>query len=155
PTGPTAPVNPIVEQGRTPYGTPGAPGTGTPIDPAEGRYVDMNYEPIPPQRLRAAFTSNDPNEAFLAVAKRMPIRMHMVVDQRYLNRLLAECGNSNLIVEIRQVRINREVWDGSSVTGGAVSPGRVEGTRGGFAGGGERGRGVYRGGGESGEEEKP
>lgn len=108
-----------------------------PIDPAEGRYVDMNYQPITPEDLRASFTSTDPTKAFLAVAKRIPIRMHLVVDQRKLPKLLAECGNSSLVVEIRQMRVNREMY-----TGGGTG-----GSSGGYGGSGGGGRGYPPGGG--------
>jgi hypothetical protein len=185
-------VTPLVSTTATPgpgqpgqpgYPTPGAtpppmvpqPGPGANIviikDPAEGRYVDEKYQPVPPGRLRDAFKSTaKPEEAFLAVAKRVPVRMHLVVDQRYINRLLAECGNSNLIVEIRQVRVNRPIYEGGSST----IPGAPRGYP--AAGGGERGfqpafdpgrsnprptgprsdpgRGGPRGGGETPEEER-
>lgn len=113
-------------------GAPGVPGMAPVVrDPAEGRYVDDKYQPVPPGRLRDAFSSNKPEEAFLAVAKRMPVRMHLVIDQRYINRLLAECGNSNLIVEIRQVRVNRPVFEGGGLPGAAGGPGAVFAPRGG------------------------
>lgn len=122
-----------------PLGEGGRLGTGVvQKDPAEGRYVDGAYQPIPPGRLREAFTSNKPEEAFLAVAKRMPVRMHLVVDQRYLNRLLAECGNSNLVIEIRQIRVNRPLYEGGPAEM------RVVGGGGGFGGGGEGGFGGSR-----------
>ncbi len=139
---------------------PGDPRATVSRDPAEGRYVDVNYQPIPPDRLRLAFTSTKSDEAFLAVAKRMPVRMHLVVDQRYLNRLLAECGNSNLIVEIRQLRMNRPVFDGGGMSGGsgggyanplAMSGGREPG-RGGGGFAMERGGGGFGGGGIGGRE---
>ncbi|MCH7727584.1 MAG: hypothetical protein IH991_14025 [Planctomycetes bacterium] len=56
--------------------------------------------------LRAAYQEKDPNKARLAVAKRMPIRMVLQMDQRKLIDLIANCGNSKLPIEIRQVRIN-------------------------------------------------
>jgi hypothetical protein len=77
-------------------------------DPAFGRYVDEKYQPLDPAKLRSALTSKSPADALLAVAKRMPVRMRFTIDQRRLNRLLAECGNSRLPVEVRQVRVNRE-----------------------------------------------
>ncbi|HTN75731.1 MAG TPA: hypothetical protein VL096_10815, partial [Pirellulaceae bacterium] len=126
----------------------GAAGVG-PVDPALGRYVDSNYKPVEPDRLRLAFTSTNAEDAFLAVAKRMPVRMHLTVDQRKLHRLLAECGNSNLVVEIRQMRINRPVYAGGpGGGGGAIAGGGFGGERGGGGGGfgGNQSRG---GGGES------
>jgi hypothetical protein len=89
--------------------TPGAEGTSAAAstDLADGRYVDEQYKPLPAARLRASLTSRDPKDALLAVAKRMPVRMRFKLDQRRLHRVLAECGNSRLPIEIRQVRINR------------------------------------------------
>jgi hypothetical protein len=78
------------------------------LDPANFRYVDNEYKPLPAERVREAMSSGSPEDAFLVVAKRMPIRMRLLVDQRKLHRLLAEFGNSPLPVEIRQVRVNRE-----------------------------------------------
>lgn len=86
-------------------------------DPANMRYVDTNYVPIPAERLRLALSpdNRNPEDAFLVVAKRIPIRLGLLMDQRKVHRLIAECGNSNLIVEVRQVRINRQ--RGSSAGG--------------------------------------
>ncbi len=167
--------------GSTPGGPSGSYGAGGPggamvqRDPAEGRYVDDKFQPVPPARLREAFTSTKPEEAFLAVAKRMPVRMHLVVDQRYINRLLAECGNSNLVVEIRQVRVNRPPYEGGGLAaltggmgggggsergpggGGGYGAGAGSARGGGYGGGSERsfggpsGGGGYRGGGPGGE----
>jgi hypothetical protein len=133
---PTAPA-PIAPLAPQPINVPGA-NMVILRDPAEGRYVDDKYQPVPPNRLRDAFKSKDPKDASLAVAKRMPVRMHLVVDQRYVNRLLAECGNSNLIVEIRQIRVNRPVYEGGNVPGAPVGRGPA-----GYPGpgGGERGFG--------------
>jgi hypothetical protein len=93
-------------------GTAGATGDGYGVslalrDPAEGRYVDDKYQPLTAARLRGALTSTAPEDAMLAVAKRMPVRIRVWIDQRRLNLLIAECGNSELPVEVRQVRINR------------------------------------------------
>ena len=87
-------------------------------DPAEGRYVDEKYATLPAARLRGALTSTSPEDALLAVAKRMPVRMRLRMDQRKLNVLLAQCGNSKLPVEIRQVRINRDPAPAGGMGGG-------------------------------------
>jgi hypothetical protein len=105
-------------------------------DPAMNRYVDDKYQPLAPERLRGALKSQTPEDALLAVAKRMPVRIRVVLDQRKLNVLLAQCGNSRLPVEIRQVRINRP----------AAAPGAGAGMGGGYAGG-EGGGGGFSGGG--------
>jgi hypothetical protein len=82
---------------------PRSPGS---MDPANFRYVDNEYMPLPAQRIRDAMQQGSPEDAFLVVAKRMPVRLRLVVDQRRLHRLLAQFGNSLLPVEIRQVRVN-------------------------------------------------
>ena len=40
-------------------------------DLADGRYVDEQYQPLRAARLRSSLASRDPNDALLAVAKRM------------------------------------------------------------------------------------
>ncbi|MBM4090326.1 MAG: hypothetical protein FJ276_13015, partial [Planctomycetes bacterium] len=55
---------------ESPYGS-GSGATARQYDPANGRYVDNNYEPMTAERLRTAMKSNQPSDAFLAVAKRM------------------------------------------------------------------------------------
>ncbi len=116
-------------------GMPGA-GGGIAGDPAEGRYVDSQFQPLPAARLREALVSQNPQDAILSVAKRMPVRMRFIMDQRKLNRLLAECGNSKLPLEVRQVRVNRAEGQ-ASMSGGMVGgSGYGEGYGGGMPGGG-------------------
>jgi hypothetical protein len=121
-------------------------------DPAEGRYVDEKYQILPAARLRGALTSKTPEDALLAVAKRMPVRIRCWMDQRKLNVLLAQCGNSKLPVEIRQVRINREPAAVGTGMGGAGGYGGMAGGGEGYApgGGGGGGMGGFGGGGGSG-----
>ena len=98
----------------------GMPGMGMPgmgavsLDPAEGRYVDNQYQALKAETLRSALRSDTTADAFLVVAKRMPVRMRLVVDERKLPRLLAQFGNAFLPVEVRQVRINRGKEAGGS-----------------------------------------
>ena len=94
-------------------------------DPANNRYIDATYTPIAADRLRQALTSDSPSteDAFLVVAKRIPVRMGVVMDQRQVHRLIAECGNANLVVEVRQVRINRQKSAGGTGPGGMVGMG--------------------------------
>jgi len=85
----------------------GTTGTAAPLeDPANGRYVDLSYQKLSGDQLRKAAQSENPAEAALAVAKRMPIRMELLMDQRKIDKLLVECGNSPLTVEVRQIRLN-------------------------------------------------
>jgi hypothetical protein len=118
-------------------------------DPAEGRYVDEKYATLPASRLRGALTSRTPEDALLAVAKRMPVRIRVLIDQRRLNLFIAECGNSKLAVEVRQVRINREPAPvGGGMMGGGYGMGGEGGGPGGaFGGGMPGGMGAMGGGG--------
>ena len=68
-------------------------------DPAEGRYLDMNYQPMSAQRLRTA-TGGGSQDANLAVAKRIPVWLDVQIDEREIDRLLVECGNAPLTVEV-------------------------------------------------------
>lgn len=83
-------------------------------DTANMRYVDNNYQGLAGDRLRTVMKADeiDPADATLAVAKRMPVRMRLRVDQRKLNRVLAECASAELTIEVRQLRINPESSDG-------------------------------------------
>lgn len=113
-------------------------------DPAEGRYVDKNYEPLPAETLRQVMEQDgelDPEQAYLAVAKRIPVRMRVSIDQRHINRLLVECANSELTVEVRQLLINPYHVVAQTARGG--------GGFGGVEGGGFGGRDGAPGGAES------
>jgi hypothetical protein len=90
-----------------------AQGAPTGPDPAEGRYVDKDYVPLPAAKLREVMSSQQvaPEDAYLAVAKRIPVRMRLRMDQRGLNRLLVECASSELTIEVRQLRINPPMED--------------------------------------------
>jgi hypothetical protein len=104
-------------------------------DPANFRYVDNEYKPLPAQRVREAMQTGSPEDAFLVVAKRMPIRLRLVVDQRKIHRLLAQFGNSALPVEIRQVRVNPPAGSGGGYGGGFGGSGGYGGEGMGYGGG--------------------
>lgn len=111
-------------------------------DPANGRYVDAAYAPLTGDDLRTKMNSSSPEDAYFAVAKRVPVRMRLKVDQRRIQTLVAECGNADLMFEIRQVRI------------GDTTPAPAPGSNAGYGGsvyGGDSGMGGYGGvmGGES------
>lgn len=117
----------------------GAAATQSSPDPAAGRYVDTAFQPIAGEMLRTVVSSGalNPTDAPLAVAKRVPVRMRFKMDQRKLNRLLTECGNADLLFEIRQVRINTEAHgeaSASGMMGGAMGGGRAGPSLGGSAG---------------------
>ncbi len=107
------------------------------VDPAAGRYVDQNYMPLDAIRLRGALapTPASPEDVVLAVAKRMPVRLRLRIDQRKMSILLAACGNSPLPLEVRQVRINRAPAATLAGSGGGYGASPMPGIRpGGLAG---------------------
>jgi hypothetical protein len=103
-------------------------------DFASNRYVDRDYKPLARDRLVAAMKGSptDPKDLLLAVAKRVPVRLNFRMDQRRLSNLLANCANSPIPIEVKQVRINRSgtggiggggMDDGSGMMPGGMSPG--------------------------------
>lgn len=99
-------------------------------DPADFRYVDNNYQQIAAADLRAAMSSTSPENVYLNVAKRIPVRLQVKMDQRKIADLVAACGSARLMIEVRQVRINAS--GGSSTAGGGYGGG---GGGGGYGGG--------------------
>jgi hypothetical protein len=136
-------MGPVAPGGAMQPPGPGGPGASTEavaaIDPAMGRYVDIEYNPLPPEKLRGALDKKDAELAIYAVAKRMPVRMRFRMDQRRLNDLLAECGNSSLPVEVRQVRMNVPAGLASSSSQAATGFGGLGGFGGAGAFGGSMG----------------
>jgi hypothetical protein len=117
----------------SPYGSGSSMGLGGArqnIDQANGRYVDDKNESLTGDRLRTAIKSNQPADAFLAVAKRMPMRMRVRMNVLKLPLFLCEFAKSNLPVEVRQVRINTPAGLGRGVMGGSAGSGGPPGGRG-------------------------
>jgi hypothetical protein len=85
--------------------------------------------------------------AFGVEYKRLPVRMTLQMDQRWLTHLISECANQPLQVEVQEVRINPSDISTSGGGGGLAGGG---GYGGGY--GGERGAygGGYGGGGGGG-----
>lgn len=83
-------------------GRPGGPG-GEQGDPnrllIENRYIDDKGQPVPP--IADYPFAQHPYSEF----KMMPIRLSLVMDQRRLPNLLAECANSSMPIEVRRVRL--------------------------------------------------
>ncbi|REK17211.1 MAG: hypothetical protein DWQ37_07015 [Planctomycetota bacterium] len=75
----------------TPPAPPPDPTIERPLD--ENRYLDADGNPLP---------TLPPGEQY----KRMPVFMKLVMDQREIGRLLAECANYPLPVEVHQFRLN-------------------------------------------------
>lgn len=130
------------------YGPGGGSSAPATRDPAEYRYVGNNYEPLKASDVRRALSPDgkSPDDAFLVVAKRVPIRLGLTMDQRRIHRLVTECGNSTLMVEVRQVRVNRRSSSAGGGMGGAGYGGSSDESGGGFGGGGFGGGGFGGGG---------
>ncbi len=87
-----------------PAATPGMPpGQAKAAD--EGRYVDEKGMPL------VAGAAAPPE------FKRMPIFMQLLFDQREISRLLVECANSPLPIEVRQLRVS-PAEPGTTMVGG-------------------------------------
>jgi len=79
------------------------PGEAAP-NPEAGRYVDEEGKPL-----------TDPAAA-PPEFKRMPVYMRLVMDQREIGRLLVECANSPLPVEVRRLHVRTKQSGKSSQT---------------------------------------
>jgi hypothetical protein len=74
-----------------------------------GRYVNANLEPIEAATVQAAVSGETlpADNLELVVAKRVPVRIAVQMDERAIPRFLAACANSPFAFEVWQVRINR------------------------------------------------
>ncbi len=122
--------------------------------PFHGRYVDENFDPISIVDLQTALSGDSLPDTLLEaiVAKRVPVRIAVKMDETKIKQFIAECAASPFAFEIFQVRINRDVsGDDIKLAGGTKrtsgqgesdrnSP--VIGTGGGAQGGGGSGSGV-------------
>jgi len=109
----------VTEDGAA-YSPPANSGGGEPgaaPAPDEGRYMDAEGKVL------SAGMSQD--QQF----KRLPVYMKLVMDQREIARLLTECANYPLPVEVRQLRIN----PGGVGPGGAGGADKAGANRGGAA----------------------
>ena len=109
-------------------------------DPIHGRYVKTNYEPMSEAEIRKAAKAEkleaDPE---YSVAKRIPFRLGLVMDEREIDRFLAACANSPFAIEVRQIRVNRHTpneFDASLFANAGGSQGQGERDRGKGAEGG-------------------
>jgi hypothetical protein len=77
-------------------------------DPSHGRYVNEDYYPVSFDVIAKGVTANTlTKEASLTVAKRVPVRVAVVMNEKRIGEFLAACANSALAFEVRLVRINR------------------------------------------------
>jgi hypothetical protein len=161
-----------MDRGR--YGGEGYGGTGGPMSPeAEQsfllsyRYIDAEGKPVAmgggggDPSMPTDMATPDPTTpatpvdltVFGVEYKRLPVRMTLQMDQRWLTHLISECANQPLQVEVQEVRINPS---DASTSGGGGGEGRAAYGGGGYGGGGYggggygayggAGRGAYGGG---------
>jgi hypothetical protein len=132
----------------TESGMPGGPegqGQGPSNSLLAGRYVDQNLQPLAAE--------SQPFAEF----KMMPIHMILVMDQRKIPKLLVNCANSSMTVEVRMLSIRPgqgrmvqldRFLQGSGSGGSGMGPGMgMPGMEGGSYGGGGSGYGGGYGGG--------
>jgi hypothetical protein len=144
-----------------PMGGGGGLGAGAAMSPAQeqafllsGRYLDEKGQPIPfgsaggmeggPAPGAEAAPAVDPNapaapvdfDQFGKGYKRLPVRMVLEMDLRWLQPLIANCANQPLRVEVQEVRINPpDAISGGGIGGGmSMSRGGMGGPAGGGAG---------------------
>lgn len=77
--------------------------------PFHGRYVNSMQEAIDADTVRTTLTGTElPEENLeLIVAKRVPFRLAVRMDERKINEFLAFCANSPFAFEVQQIRINK------------------------------------------------
>jgi hypothetical protein len=98
--------------------------------PFHGRYVNAAFQPISADEVLTvlqAVKKGDPLPATgleLIVAKRVPVRIALRMDEREIPNFMTACANSPFAFEIRQVRKNRHVpGQGIALNGGDGSGG--------------------------------
>ncbi len=97
--------------------------------PYEHRYVDLNFEPLSAETVRNVITGKElPEENLeLIVAKRVPVRIALRMDERKIAEFMAACANSPFAFEIQQVRWNRHKPGGEEIPlGGAGIGGEAD-----------------------------
>jgi len=104
---------------------PGAPPPPNAMDLelVKNRYYDANYEPIADKQMLLESVT---------VAKRIPVRIRLQMDQRQVHRLLVECANSPLTFEVRQLRLNPTGISRTGFGGGREAAFAGEGAAGGL-----------------------
>ncbi len=98
----------------------------------DGRYLDANNKPVSAENALGYFRREDPNATPkvgvppFAEFKQMAVVMKFLMDQRKLPDLLAECANSPLPIEVRQVLMHFSDTDVKDAQQGGARAGRGE-----------------------------
>ena len=113
------------------------------------RYVDPNFEAIAASQVKAVLGGIDLPETNLEliVAKRVPFRIAVEMDERKINEFIAICANSDFVFEVNQLRINRHTTEEViKFNGGAPQNSENMGGMGGMGAGGMGAGGLGAGG---------
>lgn len=114
-------------------------------NPYHGRYVGLDFTPIPASDVKAVIGGEAlPEENLeLIVAKRVPFRLAVEMDERKIHEFIAICANSGFVFEVNQVRVNRHVANEEIKFNGGIEQNSAQGGMGGMGGmGGGRGMGM-------------
>ena len=93
----------------------GAEAIGLP--PFHNMYVDTKFEPISSEEVLKVVKGAELPESHLEliIAKRLPVRIGLRMDERKISDFMAACINSPFSFEIQQVRINRHAPGGEVI----------------------------------------
>lgn len=95
------------------------------LPPFHEMYVDTNFEPISSEQVLEVVNGEALSETNLEllIAKRLPVRIGLKMDERKIPDFMAACIDSPFSFEIQQVRINRHKSGGELIAlgGGTVA----------------------------------
>ena len=89
----------------------------TGLPPFHNLYVDTKFEPISSEEVLKVVEGAELPESYLEllIAKRLPVRIGVKMDERKISEFMAACINSPFSFEIQQVRINRHASGGEVI----------------------------------------
>ena len=130
------PVGENPSGGFSQAGGVGGPATATEVNlpPFHNMYVDTKFEPIASEEVLKVVKGIELPESHLEliIAKRLPVRIGLRMDERKISDFMAACVNSPFSFEIQQVRINRHTPGGEVIALGG-GPARSTGSKKDFA----------------------
>ena len=129
-SGPAAAATAFIDDGTggvVDYPTAPAPPTEADLlasrNAYHNRYVDPNFESISAKQVKDVLGGATLPETNLEliVAKRVPFRIALEIDERKINEFIAICANSEFVFEVNQLRVNRHLSYPGEITfnGGA------------------------------------
>lgn len=128
-----------IYQGRqmAPGGMGGAVALSADSISYHNRYVDPNFESISATEVKAVLggAALPEKNLELIVAKRVPFRIAVEMDERKINEFIAICANSEFVFEVNQLRVNRHTANEMIEFNGGAAASNSGGTGGGMSGG--------------------